>query len=64
MHVECEEASSKWEWWEWEEFFPGDMPRPGSQAAREAEERDRRAAEAELAEAIRYEELHSSQLES
>lgn len=28
MHPECEAESSTWEWWEWEEFFQGDMPRP------------------------------------
>lgn len=28
MHVECEAETANWEDWDWEEFFPGDMPRP------------------------------------
>lgn len=28
MHPECEKETQPWEWWEWEEFMMGDMPRP------------------------------------
>lgn len=53
MHPECEAEAKRWDEMDWECFCEGDMPRPGSDAAREAEERIRIVGEREMAEAIK-----------